>query len=313
MLLNCSSCQATQSIAAMISISAGLRHGNVRAVVNRLLVKPLLSSSSSSSLLSAADYYSSAIALWENKESSSFTGRQRYPTYTSPAKAPLLDVSAGGGPRPKTPRVWKTKTKKGSVARSEKLIDVISKLSNTKEEVYGALDAWIAWDLEFPLIAVKKALKTLKDQEEWRRIIQVSKWMLDKGQGKTLATYQLLLEAFDHEGRIEEAEVVWRKLIQDNAECLPRTMFAQMIAMYDRYDNRKELLKVWMDMDELQVKPDPSTVKRVARAYSYFGYDEVAQALLERPTATTDVRFKKGKRVEVKIQPVESQQQATLK
>lgn len=45
--------------------------------------------------------------------------------------------------------------------------------SNTKEDLYGALDAWIAWDLEFPLIAVKKALKSLKDQEEWRRIIQV--------------------------------------------------------------------------------------------------------------------------------------------
>ena len=42
-----------------------------------------------------------------------------------------------------------------------------------KEEVYGALDSFIAWDLEFPLIAVKKALKTLEIEKEWKRIIQV--------------------------------------------------------------------------------------------------------------------------------------------
>jgi hypothetical protein len=46
-------------------------------------------------------------------------------------------------------------------------------LSNVKEEVYGALDSFIAWDLEFPLVTVKKALKTLEDQREWKRIIQV--------------------------------------------------------------------------------------------------------------------------------------------
>jgi hypothetical protein len=46
-------------------------------------------------------------------------------------------------------------------------------LSNVKEEVYGALDSFVAWELEFPLIAVKKALKTLEDEKEWKRIIQV--------------------------------------------------------------------------------------------------------------------------------------------
>jgi hypothetical protein len=47
------------------------------------------------------------------------------------------------------------------------------KLSNVKEEVYGALDSFIAWELEFPLVTVKKALKTLENQREWKRIIQV--------------------------------------------------------------------------------------------------------------------------------------------
>lgn len=42
-----------------------------------------------------------------------------------------------------------------------------------KEEVYGALDSFIAWELEFPLITVKKALKTLENQKDYKRIIQV--------------------------------------------------------------------------------------------------------------------------------------------
>jgi len=49
----------------------------------------------------------------------------------------------------------------------------IKELSNVKEEVYGALDSYVAWELEFPLITVKKALKTLEYEREWKRVIQV--------------------------------------------------------------------------------------------------------------------------------------------
>lgn len=56
----------------------------------------------------------------------------------------------------------------------------IKELSNVKEEVYGALDSFIAWDLEFPLITVKKALKTLEREKEWKRIIQVQSYNFKK-------------------------------------------------------------------------------------------------------------------------------------
>lgn len=49
----------------------------------------------------------------------------------------------------------------------------IKGLSNVKEEVYGALDSFIAWELEFPLVIVKKALVILEDEKEWKKIIQV--------------------------------------------------------------------------------------------------------------------------------------------
>jgi hypothetical protein len=38
----------------------------------------------------------------------------------------------------------------------------IKELSNVKGGVYGTLDSFLAWELEFPLIVVKKALKTLR-------------------------------------------------------------------------------------------------------------------------------------------------------
>lgn len=46
-------------------------------------------------------------------------------------------------------------------------------LSNVKEEIYAALDEWVAFEVEFPIIAVGKALKELKHQDQWQRIIQV--------------------------------------------------------------------------------------------------------------------------------------------
>jgi hypothetical protein len=57
------------------------------------------------------------------------------------------------------------------------LLFQIVTFSNVKEDVYGGLDAWCAWcawELEFPLVTIKKALKLLKEEKQWRRVIQVS-------------------------------------------------------------------------------------------------------------------------------------------
>jgi hypothetical protein len=83
-------------------------------------------------------------------------------------------VCFGGGARPRRPRVWKTKPTRGTDAKSKKLVELIVSFSNVKEDVYGGLDAWCAWELEFPLVAVKKALRLLQGEQQWRRIIQVS-------------------------------------------------------------------------------------------------------------------------------------------
>lgn len=46
-------------------------------------------------------------------------------------------------------------------------------MPNEKEAVYGELDKWTAWESEFPVIAVAKALNILKQRKQWKRVIQV--------------------------------------------------------------------------------------------------------------------------------------------
>ncbi|TYI77486.1 hypothetical protein E1A91_D06G144000v1 [Gossypium mustelinum] len=79
---------------------------------------------------------------------------------------PRNTVCAAKGPRPRYPRVWKSRNRIGTVSKSAKFISCVKQLSNVKEEVYGALDSFTAWELEFPLIIVKKALKILQNEQE---------------------------------------------------------------------------------------------------------------------------------------------------
>ncbi|BBN13927.1 protein MpPPR_37 [Marchantia polymorpha subsp. ruderalis] len=283
--------------------SGALRNLNNARTISNCLIR--------THCLSKSDFTVSAVVLRERR-----SDQDRYSKYSRPSplhvdpldksqqrkkfafpeQTPRLEITAGGGPRPRAPRQWKTKTRRGSIAKSVKLIDIVHNLSNVKEEIYNTLDAWIAWDLEFPLIAVKKAIKDLSANGEWRRVIQLTKWMLDKGQGKTLATYLTLLEALDHEGRVDEAEVLWEKVFQENMECIPRTMFSRMISMYQRYGKPKQLLKVFADMEELGVKPDFGTVKRVSKIYADFGYPEYAQSLWKKYPFDSEGKFVRKER-----------------
>lgn len=212
-------------------------------------------------------------------------------------------VSFTGGQRPRKYRVKNIRTKRGMVSKGERLVDCVKGMSSAKEEVYSALDAFIAWDLEFPLIAVKKALKTLEAEKEWKRIIQVTKWMFSKGQGKTLGNYFVLLNALAEEGRIEEAEELWKKLLIENLENMPRVFFARIISMYERNNMTEKLLEVFADMEELGIRPDYSTVLRVAKIFKELGMLDKHDKMLEKyPRPKWEYHYCKGKRVKRRLQ-----------
>ncbi|KAM1070210.1 hypothetical protein TB1_002075 [Malus domestica] len=218
-----------------------------------------------------------------------------------PHRRSSVVVCAQKGPRPRCPRVWKANKRIGTVSKSLKLVESIKGLSNVKEEVYGALDSFIAWELEFPLITVKKALKSLENQKEWKRIIQVSKWMLSKGQGRTMGTYFTLLTALAEDGRIEEAEELWTKLFSQYLESMPRMFFDKMISIYYQHGLHDKMFEIFADMEELGVQPNVSIVTKVGNAFKELDMlDKYNKLKKKYPPPKWEYRYINGKRVKVR-------------
>ncbi|KAL2519871.1 Pentatricopeptide repeat-containing protein [Forsythia ovata] len=215
-------------------------------------------------------------------------------------------VCAAKGPRPRYPRVWKTNKKIGTISKSLKLVECIKGLSNVKEEVYGALDSFIAWEVEFPLITVKKALKTLENEKEWKRIIQVTKWMLSKGQGKTMGSYFSLLNALAEDGRLDEAEELWMKLFSGNLESMPRIFFEKMISIYYHREMHEKMFEIFADMEELGIRPTMSIVSMVGDVFEKLGMLDKCKKLKKKyPPPKWEYRYFKGKRVKVRAKYVD--------
>lgn len=182
----------------------------------------------------------------------------------------------------KQQHLWKKKSTLASGQKARVLVDTVMKLSNEKEIVYGALDQWVAWEEEFPLIALAKALRILRQRDQWQQVIQVAKWMLSKGQGMTMGTYDTMILAFDMDGRVDEAEVLWDTICQMHTRSVPRMLFSRMISMYERHNMPKKLLEVFTDMEELGVKPDEGTMKKVAHAFSIMGLEDKHNEVLRK-------------------------------
>ncbi|XP_058110834.1 uncharacterized protein LOC131253718 isoform X4 [Magnolia sinica] len=116
-------------------------------------------------------------------------------------------------------------------------------LKDSKEAVYSALDAWVAWEQNFPIVSLKRALITLEKEEQWHRIIQVLKWMLSKGQGTTRGTYGQLIRALDKDRRAEEAHNLWVKKISHDLHSVPWQLCHLMISIYYRNNMPERLVK----------------------------------------------------------------------
>ncbi|CAA0817667.1 Pentatricopeptide repeat-containing protein [Striga hermonthica] len=203
------------------------------------------------------------------------------------------------GPRPRYPRVWKTKKKIGTISKSLKLVECIKGLSNVKVEVYGALDSFIAWELEFPLITVKKAIKSLEHEKEWKRIIQVTKWMLSKGQGRTMGSYYILLNALAEDGRLDEAEELWQTLFSQNLESMSRMFFEKMISVYSQNEMHDKMFEIFADMAELGIQPTVPIVTMVGDVFKKLDMLDKYKKLRNKYPPP---RYIKGKRVKVKMQ-----------
>ncbi|ONM58205.1 Pentatricopeptide repeat-containing protein chloroplastic [Zea mays] len=108
----------------------------------------------------------------------------------------------------------------------------------------------------------------LKRRRQWLRIIQVTKWLMSKGQVLTWTTYDTLLLALLMDKRVDEAESVWN------------TIFA--------------------DMEELGVRPDKDTVRRIGKAFVASGQEEKEKHVLEKYLKKWKYIHFNGERVRVR-------------
>lgn len=216
----------------------------------------------------------------------------------------FLKLDNLGSHRPNLQRCygWRKKDTKNVLGRAKRLVSVFRDISDTKEEIYRALDAWCAWELEFPMLALKKGLQLLSEQKEWKRVIQVCKWMLSKGQGKTLGTFTLMLQAYNETGRIEEMEELWVQILEENLESVPRTLFNRMMKIYEDRKLPLKVLEVFGNMDAVSIKPDEVILERVARAFIAVGAPNKVEELRETyPLLKTEVRYVNGVRQKVRV------------
>ncbi|XP_027180589.1 pentatricopeptide repeat-containing protein At4g18975, chloroplastic-like isoform X1 [Coffea eugenioides] len=196
--------------------------------------------------------------------------------------------------------LWQKRDSARSGQKALNLVRNISGLPNEKEAVYGALDKWIAWEAEFPLIAAAKALRILRKKGQWVRVIQVAKWMLSKGQGTTMTTYDSLLLAFDMDCRIDEAERLWNMILHIHTRSTSKKLFSRMISLYDHHNMPDNVIEVFADMEELGIKPDEDSLRKIARAFGTLGQVDKKKLVLDRYQGKWKYIHFNGERVRVR-------------
>lgn len=159
--------------------------------------------------------------------------------------------------------------------------------------------------------------------------------MLSKGQGATMGTYDTLLLAFDMDKRVDEAESLWNMILHAHTRSISKRLFSRMISLYDHHDLQDKIIEVlgvgtltsrlyhpmqsslhtismtcfnffhllvqiFADMEELGVRPDEDTVRRVAHAFRKLGQEENGKLVYKRYGCKWKYIHFKGERVRVR-------------
>ncbi|MED6106868.1 hypothetical protein PIB30_008566 [Stylosanthes scabra] len=173
-----------------------------------------------------------------------------------------------------------------NVSRKDKnnyLLSTLLDLNDTKEAVYGALDAWVAWEQNFPIASLKLILNTLEKQQQWHRVVQVIKWMLSKGQGNTMGTYGQLIRALDMDHRVEEAHKFWQTKIGTDLHSVPWQLCHLMISVYYRNNMLEDLVRLFKGLEAFDRKPrDKTIIRKVANAYEMLDLHQEKERVLEK-------------------------------
>ncbi|XP_078169264.1 pentatricopeptide repeat-containing protein At4g18975, chloroplastic-like isoform X1 [Carex rostrata] len=188
--------------------------------------------------------------------------------------------------------------RKISAAEKRKfLINTLFDLKDSKQSVYGTLDAWVAMEPTFPLASLRQALVVLQKHEQWHRIVQVLKWILSKGQGNTMGTYKLLITALEKDNRAEEAHKIWKSKIGHDLHSVSWDFCDLMLSIYYRNNMLDRLVKLFRHIESYGRKPPrKSIVRKVADAYEVLGLSEEKDKLLKEYSYLFDKSSDENKR-----------------
>ena len=70
--------------------------------------------------------------------------------------------------------------------------------------------------------------------------------MLNRGEGKTLRTYEVLLHALDMQKHLTEAERVWKNDILKSSWSIPGRLVSFALDMFERHRKPREVIKVFL-------------------------------------------------------------------
>ncbi|GJU10237.1 pentatricopeptide repeat-containing protein [Tanacetum coccineum] len=172
------------------------------------------------------------------------------------------------------------------VSKKDKINVFISKLlelDDNKEVVYGALEAWVAEEKEFPIGRLKTALITLERKGKWLKVVQVIKWMLSKGQGITVGTYGQLIRALAMDNRVEEAKKLWVRKLSRDVDTVPWKVCEIIISVYHRNEMWEELATLYKKLEVHGRKvPDKYIAQKVADSYEKLGLVEEKDRVMEK-------------------------------
>ncbi|ONM58065.1 Pentatricopeptide repeat-containing protein chloroplastic [Zea mays] len=129
---------------------------------------------------------------------------------------------------------------------------------------------------------------------------QVTKWLMSKGQVLTWTTYDTLLLALLMDKRVDEAESVWNTVIQTHTRSVPKRLFSRMILIYDIHQRPDKVLEIFADMEELGVRPDEDTARRIGKAFVASGQEEKEKHVLEKYLKKWKYIHFNGERVRVR-------------
>ncbi|XP_039829270.1 pentatricopeptide repeat-containing protein At4g18975, chloroplastic-like isoform X3 [Panicum virgatum] len=92
----------------------------------------------------------------------------------------------------------------------------------------------------------------------------------------------------------------WLRIIQTHTRSVPKRLFSRMILMYDIRHHPDKVLEVYADMEELGVRPDEDTARRIGRAFVAFGQEEKEKYVLDKYLKRWKYIHFNGERVRVR-------------